>query len=67
MFFWGVGFRESTIVILKYGWFPNKKCTPDNTKDIEGFVTKEKKHGRQEICLHIVNNIPYELIVHTAV
>ena len=39
------------------------KCI--NAPGLESFVTEEKRHGRQETRLHIVSDIPVELIDFT--
>lgn len=44
------------------GSFPVKRI---NDPELEGFVTEEKNHGRKKTRLHVVNNIPDELIDHT--
>ncbi|MCT4737214.1 ISAs1 family transposase [Raoultella ornithinolytica] len=42
--------------------FPVKRI---NDPELESFVTEEKSHGRKETRLHVVSNIPDELIDHT--
>lgn len=42
--------------------FPVKRM---NDPELESFVTEEKSHGRKETRLHIVSNIPNELIDYT--
>lgn len=42
--------------------FPFKRI---NDPELESFVTEEKSHGRKETRLHVVSNIPDELIDHT--
>ncbi|WP_332630914.1 ISAs1 family transposase [Citrobacter sp. ESBL3] len=42
--------------------FPLKRI---NDPELESFVTEEKNHGRKETRLHVVSDIPDELIDHT--
>jgi|SRR5690606_15337556 len=42
--------------------FPVKRI---NDPDLDSFVTEEKSHGLKETRLHVVSDIPDELIAHT--
>lgn len=42
--------------------FPVKRI---NDPSLDSFVTEEKNHGRKETRLHVISNIPDELIDHT--